>query len=279
MSEKHTGKSDALASIEVTRDGLVAIVTLNNPGRRNAMGRQMRQSLRDTMHRLLTADPESRAVVLTGAGEHFCAGADISEMTQRTILQSREILAESCVVVRDMLAGAKPVVAAVEGVAFGAGLSLAVATDYVVAASNARFCAAFLRVGLIPDTGILWTLPEKIGMARAREMLSLATEIDGVRAGEIGLANEVVEPGAARAAAIEVARGLAAHPPLGVALLKAALTDGATTMDAALRAEIDYQPLLRQSKDHQAACQAFFDKSTPCLPANERWRVSDECRA
>jgi enoyl-CoA hydratase/carnithine racemase len=94
-------------------------------------------------------------------------------------------------------------------------------------------------------------------------MLSLATEIDGVRAGEIGLANEVVEPGAARAAAIEVARGLAAHPPLGVALLKAALTDGATTMDAALRAEIDYQPLLRQSKDHQAACQAFFDKSTP----------------
>ena len=263
MSEKHTDKSNAPAPIEVTRDGLVAIVTLNNPGRRNAMGRQMRQLLRDTMHRLLTADPESRAIVLTGAGEHFCAGADISEMTQRTILQSREILAESCVVVRDMLAGAKPVVAAVEGVAFGAGLSLAVATDYVVAASNARFCAAFLRVGLIPDTGILWTLPEKIGMAHAREMLSLATEIDGVRAGEIGLANEVVEPGAARAAAIEVARGLAAHPPLGVALLKAALTDGAATMDAALRAEIDYQPLLRQSKDHQAACQAFFDKSTP----------------
>jgi enoyl-CoA hydratase/carnithine racemase len=156
-------------------------------------------------------------------------------------------------------------VAAVEGVAFGAGLSLAVATDYVVAASNARFCAAFLRVGLIPDTGILWTLPEKIGMARAREMLSLATEIDGFRAGEMGLANEVVEPGAALAAAIEVARGLAAHPPLGVALLKAALTDGATTMNAALRAEIDYQPVLRQSKDHQAACRAFFDKSTPAF--------------
>ncbi|HEY2604444.1 MAG TPA: enoyl-CoA hydratase-related protein, partial [Paraburkholderia sp.] len=224
---------------------------------------QMRQSLRDTMHRLLSADPESRAIVLTGAGEHFCAGADLSEMTQRTILQSRAILAESCVVVRNMMAGAKPVVAAVEGVAFGAGLSLAVAADYVVAASNARFCAAFLRVGLIPDTGILWTLPEKIGMARAREMLSLAAEIDGVKAGEIGLANQVVGPGAALAAAIEVGRGLAELPPLGVALLKAALTDSATTMDAALRAEIDYQPILRQSKDHQAACQAFFDKSKP----------------
>jgi enoyl-CoA hydratase/carnithine racemase len=263
MSEKHTNPSSAPASIEVSREGPVAIVTLNNPGRRNAMGRQMRQSLRDTMHRLLSADPESRAIVLTGAGEHFCAGADIAELTQRTILQSREILAESCVVVRDMMAGAKPVVAAVEGVAFGAGLSLAVATDYVVAASNARFCAAFLRVGLIPDTGILWTLPEKIGMARAREMLSLAAEIDGIKAGEIGLANEVVGPGAALAAAIEVARGLAELPPLGVTLLKAALTDSATTMDAALRAEIDYQPILRQSKDHQAACQAFFDKSKP----------------
>ncbi|CAB3722474.1 enoyl-CoA hydratase/isomerase family protein [Paraburkholderia rhynchosiae] len=263
MSEKYTDSNTAPALIEVTREGSVAIVTLNNPGRRNAMGRQMRHLLRDTMHRLIAADPESRAIVLTGAGEHFCAGADISEMTQRSILQSREILAESCVVVRDMLAGAKPVVAAVEGVAFGAGLSLAVATDYVVAASNARFCAAFMRVGLIPDTGILWTLPEKIGMARAREMLTLAMEIDGLKAGEFGLANQVVEPGATLAAAIEVARGLGEQPPLGVALLKAALTEGANTMELALRTEIDYQPVLRLSKDHHVACQAFFDKTTP----------------
>src|ERR1700675_4916450 len=125
MSGKQTGRDEAPALIRVTRDGLVAIVTLNNPGRRNAMGRQMRQLLRDTVHRLMVEDPESRAIVLTGAGEHFCAGADISEMTKRTILQSREILAESCVVVRDMLAGPKPVVAAVEGGGFGAGLAWA----------------------------------------------------------------------------------------------------------------------------------------------------------
>ncbi|MEX3958921.1 enoyl-CoA hydratase/isomerase family protein [Trinickia sp. EG282A] len=263
MSEKQTAGTDAAPLIEVTREGHVAIVTLNNPRRRNAMSRQMRQMLRDTMHRLMVDDAESRAIVLAGAGEHFCAGADISEMTQRTILQSREILAESCVVVREMLAGPKPVVAAVEGVAFGAGLSLAVATDYVVAASNARFCAAFLRVGLIPDTGILWTLPKRIGMARAKEMLSLATEIDGNKAGSIHLANQVVEPGAARAKAIDVARGLADLPPLGVALLKEALTNAATTMDGALRAEIDYQPILRRSKDHQAACKAFFEHTVP----------------
>jgi enoyl-CoA hydratase/carnithine racemase len=263
MSETPTADTGAAPLIEVTREGRVAIVTLNNPRRRNAMGRQMRRMLRDTMHRLMVDDADSQAIVLAGAGEHFCAGADISEMTQRTILQSREILAESCVVVREMQAGPKPVVAAVEGVAFGAGLSLAVATDYVVAASNARFCAAFLRVGLIPDTGILWTLPKRIGMARAREMLSLATEIDGNKAAAIHLANEVVEPGAARAKAIEVAQGLAELPPLSLALLKEALTNAATTMDGALRAEIDYQPMLRRSKDHQAACKAFLDKTTP----------------
>lgn len=249
--------------IQVTRDGKVAIVTINNPERRNAMGRQMRLALRDTIRRLMVADPESRAIVLTGAGGQFSAGADISEMTKRTVLQSREILSESCQVVRDMLGGPKPVVSAVEGVAFGAGLSLAVATDYLVAASSARFCAAFLRIGLVPDTGVLWTLPKKIGPSKARELLSLAREIDGVEAGRIGLANQVVEPGQALRAAIDYAKALAQQPPLGMALLKTALTFSADDMDAALRAEIDYQPLLRQSSDHLEAANAFIEKRAP----------------
>lgn len=249
--------------IQVTRDGDVAIVTINNPERRNAMGRQMRLALRDTIRRLMTVDPESKAIVLTGAGGQFSAGADISEMTKRTVLQSREILDESCQVVRDMLGGPKPVVSAVEGVAFGAGLSLAVATDYLVAASSARFCAAFLRIGLIPDTGVLWTLPKKIGLGKARELLSLAREIDGVEAGRIGLANQVVEPGQALRVAIDYAKALALQPPLGMALIKSALTFSADDMDAALRAEIDFQPLLRQSSDHLEAANAFIEKRAP----------------
>lgn len=250
-------------TIQITRDGAVAIVTINNPQRRNAMGRSMRQALRDTVHQLMVADPASRAIVLTGAGEHFCAGADISEMTQRTILQSREILQESNEVVRDLLGGPKPVVAAVEGVAFGAGLSLAVACDFLVAASSARFCAAFLRVGLIPDTGILWSLPKKIGMTHARSLLSLANEIDGAEALRIGLVNQLVAPSAALHAAIALAHGLVKNPPLGMALIKAALTSGADSMVSSLRTEIDYQPLLRQSKDHLEAAQAFVDKRDP----------------
>ncbi|MHC8320460.1 enoyl-CoA hydratase/isomerase family protein [Pseudomonas sp. GB2N2] len=249
--------------IQVSREGDIAIVTIANPQRRNALGREMRLTLRDTIHHLLVADPESRAIVLTGADGQFSAGADISEMVQRTVLQSREILNESCEVVRDMLGGPKPVICAVEGIAFGAGLSLAVATDYIVASSTARFCAAFLRIGLIPDTGILWTLPKKIGVSKARELLSLAREIDGVEAARIGLVNQLVEPGQALAAAIAYAKELAMQPPLGMALLKAALTFGAHDMDASLRAEIDFQPLLRQSKDHLEAANAFLEKRAP----------------
>ncbi|MCY1456006.1 1,2-epoxyphenylacetyl-CoA isomerase [compost metagenome] len=120
-----------------------------------------------------------------------------------------------------------------------------------------------MRIGLLPDTGILWTLPKKIGMSKARELLSLAREIDGVEAGRIGLANQVVEPGQALRVAIDYARALAQQPPLGMALLKSALTYSTEDMDAALRAEIDFQPVLRQSKDHLEAANAFIEKRAP----------------
>ena len=246
--------------IAVTRDGTVAVITIDYPERRNAMSRAMRKTLGDTLHQLMFADSQSRALVITGAGGQFSAGADISEMGKRTILQGREVIAEACEIVRDLVSGPKPVVAAVEGVAFGAGLSLAVAADFLVAASDARLCASFLRVGLSPDFGICWTLPTKIGMSKARELLSLATEIDGAEAGRIGLANQVVGHGGALGAAIEVARGWARNPPMSMAFIKAGLTFGADTLEASLRTEIDCQPILRQSRDHREAVRASVEK-------------------
>lgn len=249
--------------ITVSRDGDVAIVSINCLQHHNKMGRRMRQALNDAMHHLLTADATTRAIVLTGVRGNFCSGSDVSEMTDRSVLQRREILEESCVVVRDMLSGPKPVIAAIEGVAFGFGLALAAACDYAFAASDARFCADSLRIGLLPDTGIVWTLPRKIGMTKAREMLSLATEIDGVEAGRIGLANRVVEPGRAFAAAVEYAKVLAKRPPLGMAFVKSALTYGADTMEASLRTEIEYQAVLWQSKDHIEAVTALLENRVP----------------
>jgi enoyl-CoA hydratase/carnithine racemase len=256
--------SDATSEpISLRHEGEIAILSIDNAARRNAMTRAMRQRYRALVHQVMVADPASRALVLTGAGSHFSAGADIGEMTKRTIPQSREILGEFTAVVRDLVAGRKPVVAAVEGIAFGLGMSLACASDYVVCGAGARFCAAFLRIGLIPDTGILWSLPRRVGAARARELLGLAREVDAQEAQRIGLADRVCENGNALTEAIAVARELTRNPPLGMALIKSTLTYGRDTMDAALQAEIELQPVLRSSADHQEAARAFLEKRQP----------------
>lgn len=235
------------SGVRVERRQQVTIVTLDNSRRRNAMGRRIRQQFRDAVGQALQADDECRAVVVTGAGGHFSAGADISEMGERTITRSREIIAESCEVIRYMTGGRKPVVAAVEGVCFGMGFSIAAAADFVIASREARFCAAFMRVGLVPDTGILWSLPQRVGPAKARELLALATEIDAAEAERIGVADRLVEPGRAVDEAVEFAGELAGHPQLTVALIKAALTRGSDTLDDALNTEVDYQAILSSS--------------------------------
>ena len=116
------------------------------------------------------------------------------------------------------------------------------------------------RIGLIPDTGILWSLPRRVGPARARELLGLAREVDAQEAARIGLADRVCESGNALSEAIGVAREFTRNPPLGMALIKSALTYNRDTMDAALQAEIDFQPVLRSSADHKEAARAFMEK-------------------
>jgi enoyl-CoA hydratase/carnithine racemase len=140
-------------------------------------------------------------------------------------------------------------------------MSLALACDYVVAASNAKFCSAFAKVALIPDVGLLWTLPQRVGMAKAKELITLAVEFDGDEAGRLGVANRVAEPGAALTAALEVAHRYAEMAPVAFALAKAAFADGSVnSLEGAMRAEIDSQSTLRKTGDHRAAAQAFLEK-------------------
>lgn len=263
MTEEH-----APELVEVSRDGPVAVVTLSFIARRNALGQTMREALRDVLQQLMYRTPDVRALVLTGAGGHFCAGADLSEMKTRTIPEGRHIFDTPTEVVRLLVGGPHPVIAAVEGCAFGAGMALAAACDHVVAARNARFCAAFLRVGLLPDTGLLWTLPHRVGAAKARELMSLASEIDGSEAARIGMANEATEPGSALAAALEVAHRYAKLPPSCVMLTKDVLAHSTTTLEQTLRAEIEVQPVARQSADHLEAVAAFIQKRPPVFTSN-----------
>jgi enoyl-CoA hydratase/carnithine racemase len=240
----------------------VAVLTLSLPARRNAFGLRMRTELRDHLQAAM-ADTEVRALVLTGAGGHFCSGGDISEMEQRTLLQNRERWNLVTTLIRLIALGPKPVVAAVEGSAMGAGLSMAALCDHVVAARDAKFGAAFIKVGLMPDMGALWSLQHRVGRAKARETLGLARVFDGAEAGRIGLANDVVEPGAALQSALAVAQEYAALPPVAAALLKSALAQGVDSLDAAIRSEVEFQAVAMSTADHAEAVRAFMEKRAP----------------
>ncbi len=248
--------------VPLTREGSVAVLTLDFPARRNAFCFQMRTQLRERLEAAM-ADAQVRALVIVGAGGQFCAGGDISEMEPRTLLQNRERWALVTALIRLIALGPKPVVAAVEGFAMGAGLSIAALCDHVVAARDAKFGAAFVKVGLLPDMGALWSLPHRVGRAKARELLGLGRVFDGTEAGRIGLANEVVEPGQALAHAVAVAQEYALLPPVAQALLKSALAQGVDSLEAAIRSEVEFQAVAMSTQDHAEAVQAFIDKRAP----------------
>ena len=248
--------------VPMRRDGAVAVLTLTFPARRNAFCLQMRTQLRERLEAAM-ADAEVRAIVITGAEGHFCAGGDISEMKAYTLLQNRERWALVTALIRLIALGPKPVVAAVAGSAMGAGLSIAALADHVVAARDATFGAAFVKVGLMPDMGALWSLQHRVGRAKAREILGLARTFDGTEAGRIGLANDVVEPGQALTHALAVAHEYAQFPPVAQALLKSALAQGADSLDAAIRSEVEFQAVAMGTADHLEAVKAFMEKRPP----------------
>jgi len=257
---------DITPGIRLEKRGRTAILVIDNPKRRNAIARKLRQELNRFVKEAM-ADEEIGAIVLTGAGEHFSAGADISEMREREIPEYRQLHVESATAIRLMMTGRKPVIAAVEGIAFGGGLSLACAADFVVASRTARFCAAFIKVGLLPDIGILWTLPQKIGRAKAAEFLSLATEFDAVEGHRLGLVSQVAEAGKALDDALALADSLVKNPPVSMALIKSALTSYNHSLNESLNVEIDYQSVLRATADHKEAVAAFMEKRAPQFSA------------
>ncbi|WP_218939129.1 MULTISPECIES: enoyl-CoA hydratase/isomerase family protein [Pseudomonas] len=254
--------------VRVERDGEVAIVTLSYPQRRNAFSLKMRESLYEVLYRLMHQDSACRAIVLTGANQVFCAGGDISEMKERTVLEYRERNLLPLNIFRLLVEGPKAVVAAVEGFAMGAGVSLAAASDYVVTASDTRYACAFVKVGLMPDTGLFWSLAQRVGGGKARQLMLGADEFNGREALDMGFANQLTAPGETLSAALEVARQYASMPPLAVAHLKSALAGGIASLDEAIETEVNLQPILRRSQDHQEAAKAFMEKRPAVFVGN-----------
>ncbi|MBY8975901.1 enoyl-CoA hydratase/isomerase family protein [Rhodobacteraceae bacterium NNCM2] len=239
-----------------SRDGGLLIITLNEPERRNPLGHPVRQALVRALSEA-EADDAVRAVVLTGAGGHFSVGGDIRDQAERSIAVQRERFATVKDMVGRMVRFSKPLVGAVEGWAAGGGFALAMACPTIVASREARFIASFTKIGLIPDMGLLATLPARIGPAKARRLILTNPKIEATDGLAMGLVDELSEPGEA----VDVASALALQDAEGAPLPRQFVTDWfARDLDAALDYELAIQPILLNSADAAEGRAAFFEK-------------------
>lgn len=243
-----------------TRDDAIITITLRNAGKLNAFTQDMRDGLTEAFQRL-NRDPSCRAILLTGAEGNFSAGADMQGWGEKTVQECRTRLKKGgAVLMREMIAGNKPIIAAVEGYAYGAGLALSAAADHLVASSASKFCCAFTRVGFIPDLALMYTLPRRVGATKAKQLIALADVIDGPSAEKLGLVDELTTPGAALERAREVALRYCETPPLAFELMKSAFS---RDLEAMIQTEIDLQPYAWLSQDHEEGKRAFAEKRKP----------------
>ncbi|MHB1122600.1 MAG: enoyl-CoA hydratase/isomerase family protein [Ramlibacter sp.] len=242
-----------------SRDGGVATVRMNDPERRNAFSMAMRIALINTF-RALEADQSVRAIVFTGGDKQFCVGGDITAMGRQPMGEALDRMRIVHDLVRVLAQSSKPLIAAVEGWAVGGGLSLTLLCDTIVAGESARFKAGFGEIGMAPDTGILHTLPARVGRGRARQILLYNEVFNAQQAHEWGVIDKVVPTGEAQKEATRLAGILAAKAPLPIALTRSVLASG---MDEVLLREREIQAMLFSSADHEEGKAAFFEKRTP----------------
>jgi 2-(1,2-epoxy-1,2-dihydrophenyl)acetyl-CoA isomerase len=239
------------------------VITLNRPSRLNSFTEDMHRILRDAVADA-AADPDCRALLLTGAGRGFCAGQDLNDRLAKpgaTVALGSTLEDWYNPLVRKLRALPFPVVAAVNGVAAGAGANVALACDVVLAARSASFVQAFAKIGLVPDSGGTWFLPRLVGQARARALALLAEPLSAEKAEEWGLIWKVVDDAMLMSEAEALCAGFAAGPTFGYGLIKRAL-DAAeeNSLDAQLDLERDLQREAGASPDYAEGVRAFTEK-------------------
>lgn len=242
----------------------VATLTLNRPDVLNAMNGDLMRELRDGVERA-AGDAAVRAVLITGAGRGFCAGADLAARGKDGITDSGTLLRERYhPIIMTLRQMPKPVVTAVNGVAAGAGMSLALAGDVVLAARSASFLQAFSKIGLVPDAGSTYFVPRYAGEMRARALAILAEKIDAEEAQRIGLVWKVHADDALQDEAGKLARHLATMPTMAYGMIKEALNQSFDNdLAAQLEVEATLQSRASRSDDCKEGVAAFMEKRKP----------------
>ena len=249
--------------------GATAVVTLNRPDQRNALDSLLREALAEAVPRLRD-DPAVRAVVVTGAGGHFCAGGDVKAMAaaqqsdRRDVFEGRERIRSFRRWFDELIDLEKPVIASVEGCAFGAGLSLALGADIVLAAPTAKFCAVFARIGYVPDLAAMHLLPRAVGLAKAKELVFSARVVEAEEAKQLGLVHAIHPAASLRVEALAMAARFA-HAPTGALGIAKHMMNRAFESDR--RSVFEYealaQSLCRESEFHREAVARFIGKAPP----------------
>ena len=247
------------------REGAVLVLSNNNPAARNALSPAFYAALTQALA-AAQLDPAVGAIVLTGEGGHFCSGGDLRQLATRRELpveERRAKLEGLHDLVRALRACDKPVIAAVEGAAAGAGLSLALACDMLVAARNAVFSVAYVKVGLTPDGGVTAFLAEFVSRQVLNELCLTGERISGERLHALGAVNRLAEPGQALAQAIELARQVASGPALAMARIKDLCSHaGAHTLEQQLELEARYMVQSQATEESREGIAAFLEKRT-----------------
>jgi 2-(1,2-epoxy-1,2-dihydrophenyl)acetyl-CoA isomerase len=253
-----------VTDIRLDVEGAVATITLDRPDALNALTIPMKQELLATLRRL-SGEREVRAVVLTGAGRAFCAGQDLKERLEPEPPPLQVELTERYnPIILAMRSMPQPIVAAVNGVAAGAGASLAFASDIRLAADSASFVLAFGRIGLVPDSGATWFLPRLVGPARAAELALVGEPLSAADAQRIGLVSRVTAAAELAGEAHALAERLAGLAPVALALSKKALDRAwSADLESTLAYEASLQGIAGASEDHAEGLQAFVDKRSP----------------
>ena len=246
--------------LKVERHGAVLRVAMHDAAHRNPLSRAMKLALQaaaDTW----AQDPSLRCFLLTGSEHYFCAGGDLSTLAEdRSPIAARARLATSHDLLRTLMETEKPVVTAINGAAVGAGLSLALAGDVILAQSDAWFAAAFPKVGVLPDFGVLHNLPRAVGVTKAKDLLLTGRRVDAAEALDMGLVSRVLPAEGFDAAALKIATQLAEGPPVSMGLTKTLMNAG---LQDFLPKESLAQAVVFSTDDFSEGLAAFQEKRSP----------------